>query len=116
MATILFLAGAQEVNSNISFYLGYKRSLKNLIHTNNSSVSVTPYIKHPIIGNDTLFWYLLRKANIRFSGAASEEGKTYAQASSIDADFWNKLIVDFSALKFEFGSRDNSILFEEYLN
>lgn len=119
LAIILFLAGAERVSGSASFYLGYKRSLDNLIRTNSNSITVEPYIDHPITNGDNLFWFLLRKIEVRFGGGAGHDGGKnkmgYMQASDLKFN-WAEFACDFHTIKEEFGSPDNPIVYGKYLN
>lgn len=81
IARILFLSGVKTVRHCVG-WLGGKKDLGHVMpHT--FSVTVTPHIPSPDPkdpwGGYCLFYWLLRKAKINYSGGASES-KGYAQA------------------------------------
>ena len=115
-AHIMFLAGVKEMKHSVMYSCGKKEIINLQVNTN--SIVVKPYVSHPIAyheysgGYDSLFYFLLKKLGIRYSGGASKENGGFTQASmhddlcdkSLDKDFFAKIVCYFNAIKQEFGT------------
>jgi len=100
MAYILFLAGVQEMNIDIGF-IGGRREIASILFRDNS-LTMKPYIELPSTNGTNIFYFLLQKLHIPYSGGASTD-KDFMQASWHNSEsFISKLIVYFNAIKKEF--------------
>ena len=102
MGLILFFSGHKSVKHTVSWTCGEKEPQNIQVHP--FSVIVEPYIESPE-KDIPLLWFLLRKAEIRYSGGAGQENKSYVQACPSDRNHEQtiqEMVRTFNALKDEF--------------
>lgn len=77
IALALYLLGVEEVKVSFSYFIGGDYEWRGML-ANTNSIEATPYAE---IENMPALWYVLKKANIGYSGAAGKDRGNYAQAS-----------------------------------
>jgi hypothetical protein len=78
IARILFLSGAKTVNHCV-MWLGGRQEI-GCVMPHTFSIIITPYLKAPDSSEHNLFYWLLKKAGVPYSGMASDSGLGYMQA------------------------------------
>ena len=102
MGLILFFSGHKSVKHTVSWTGGDKEPQNIQVHP--FSVIVEPYTESPE-KNVPLFWFLLKKAGIEYSGGAGHEKVSYVQACPSDRKHEQtiqEIVRTFNALKDEF--------------
>lgn len=95
-AILLTLAGIKKVKMSDWFRCG-TRAMENIILLN--SLTMSPYVE---INGDPLPWYLLKKAEIRYSGGAGHDEKGGWMQFSLGAehkDFIREVFIYFQCIK-----------------